>query len=153
MFMKSKLYLLLLASTALLASCTKWIPDNNDSTYIAGRWELMYVDRIRSYGSEPVYTGFENGVFNLSSGGRAEFSDPYGRMSGSWRLVDHYDGYYDAYGNWQSGPRSSLELRLYDNYDGRVIEWEFYLVEISGNRMIGYMNRFGSEYRYEFRRY
>ena len=62
----------------------------------------------------------------------------------AWKYKDLAEG---------CGPRSSLELRLYDNYDGRVIEWEFYLVEISGNRMIGYMNRFGSEYRYEFRRY
>ena len=151
--MKSKLYLFLLASTALLASCEKWVPDNNYNNYVAGNWELTYVERIRSYGSDPVYTGYENGMFYFSNGGRAEYSDDIGRMTGSWRMVQHNDGYYDAYGNWHSGLRNSLELRLYDDYDGGAIEWEFYVVEISGNRMIGYMNRYGNEYRYEFRRY
>ena len=150
--MKSKLYLFLLASTALLASCEKWVatPDTN---YITGSWQLQYVDRIRSYGTEPVYTGYEDGTFYLRNSGSAEYSDYLGRMTGTWRMLQHNDGYYDQYGNYHNGPRNSLELRLYDNYDGSVIEWEFYAIEFSGNRMIGYMNRYGSEYRYEFRRY
>lgn len=150
--MKPKLYLLLLAPVLLLASCEKWIPDNNYNR-IVGDWELVSVERYRSYGSEPVYTGYENGLFYFGNNQQAEYSDNYGRMNGTWRMVQRSDGYYDQYGNWQSGPRTSLELRLYDHYESRVIEWEFYMVEIYGNRMIGYMNRFGYDYRYEFIRY
>ena len=148
--MKSKLYLFLLASTALLASCEKWIPDTN---YVVGSWQLQYAERVRSYGNEQIYTGYENGSFYLRNNGSAEYSDHLGRMTGTWRMVQHNDGYYDEYGNWQSGPRNSLELRLYDNYRRDVIEWEFYAIEFSGNRMVGHMNRYGNEYIYVFRRY
>ena len=142
--MKSKLYLLLLAPVLILASCTKsTIGDYNNR--IVGNWQISYVERQGNYGTEPVYTGYEGGVFYLSNNGSARFSDSYGELSGSWRMIPRSDGY--------NGSNSSLELRLYDYYNDDAIEWEFYAVEFSGNRMIGYMNRYGYEYRYEFRRY
>lgn len=150
--MKPKFYLFLLASTLVFASCEKWIPENNHQQ-VTGNWELIAVDRIRSYGSEPVYTGYENGTFSFRSNEQAEYSDYKGRMTGTWRMIYRNDGYYDQYGDWQNGPRNSMELRLYDNYSNRVIEWEFYQTEIYSNTLVGYMNRFGNEYRYEFRRY
>ena len=150
--MKSKFYLLLLAPLLILASCKKWNA-GNESTYITGNWELVAVDRYNNYGTEPVYSEYESGAFYFSNNYQAEYSDSYGRMYGSWNLVQRSEGYYDPHGNWRNGPVTSLQMQLYDNYQRRVIEWEFYAVEISGNRMIGFMNRFGYEYRYEFRRY
>ena|SRR5215212_515477 len=141
--MKSKLYLLLLVPVLTLASCTKsTIAD--DSNRIAGNWQISYVERQGNYGTEPVYTGYESGVFYFSNNGSARFSDSYGEMTGSWRMVQRSNGYDGS---------NSLELRLYDYYNDDAIEWEFYAVEFTGNRMIGYMNRYGYEYRYEFRRY
>jgi hypothetical protein len=145
--MKPKLYLLLLASVLVLASCTKWVPEN-DNNRIVGNWRLVSVVRDGNYGSEPVNTGYENGTFNFSNNGNARFTDHIGQMNGSWRLVPR-SGYYDGQGNGNN----SLELRLYDHYNDDAIEWEFYAVDISSNRLVGYMNRYGYEYRYEFRRY
>ena len=142
--MKSKLYLLLLVPVLTLASCKKWtIAD--DSNRIVGNWQISYVERQGNYGSEPVYTGYEGGEFYFSNNGSARFSVSYGEMNGSWRMIPRSDGY--------NGGSNSLELRLYDYYNDDAIEWEFYAVEFTGNRMIGYMNRYGYEYRYEFRRY
>lgn len=142
--MKPKFYLLLLAPVLMLASCKKWTVDN-DYNNIVGDWKLVSAERQRSYGTEPVYTGYENGVFYFSNNQNAEYSDNYGSMTGSWRMVQHGGGY---------GNNPSLELRLYDYYDNRVIEWEFYSIEfVSSNRMIGYMTRYGEEFRFEFRRY
>jgi hypothetical protein len=143
--MKPKFYLFLVAFTFLLASCEKWVPDNNNYSRITGTWQLVAVDRLYSHGSEPVYSEYENGTFSFRSNESVEYSDYKGRMTGSWRLVNRSDGYY--------GPTNSLELRLYDYYGSRVIEWELYSVEIYSNSMVGYVNRFGNEYRYEFRRY
>jgi hypothetical protein len=120
---------------------------------IVGTWQLEYAERFRSYGTEPISTGYEYGEFYFSNNGNARYSDDIGDMNGSWRLIPRSDGYYDHNGNYQTGTRNSLELRLYDNYSNDAIEWEFYAVEFSGNRMIGYMNRFGNEYRYVFSRY
>lgn len=151
--MKPKFYaLLLLAPVLFLASCKKWVPENN-SGYIAGNWELVAVDRYNSYGTEPVYSEYQNGSFYFSNNYQAEFSDNIGRMNGNWNLIQRSEGYYDPYGRWNNGPVNTLQLRLYDNYERRVIEWEFYAVDITGSSMIGYMNRFGNDYRYEFRRY
>ena len=152
--MKPKFYaLLLLAPVLFLASCKKWVA-GNDYNYITGNWELVAIDRYSNYGTEPVYSEFENGAFYFSNNYQAEYSDNYGRLYGSWNLMQRSDGYYDPYGNWHNGPVNTMQLRLYDNnYDRRVIEWEFYAVEISNSRIIGYMNRYGYDYRYEFRRY
>jgi hypothetical protein len=149
--MKPKLYLLILAPVLFLAACSKSRLDSPAS--IAGTWQLEYAERFRSYGTEPVNTGYEFGEFYFSNNGSAKFTDDIGTLNGSWRMVQRSDGYYDHNGNYQSGIRYSLELRMYDNYSNDAIEWEFYAVEFSGNRMIGYMNRFGNEYRYVFRRY
>lgn len=138
-YMKPKLYLLLLVPLVMFASCTKWTVDTPASG-IVGSWRIAYVERQTSYGSQPENTGYENGTFYFSSGGNAEYSDHIGDMSGSWRIVQRSGG-------------NSLELRLYDYYGDGAIEWEFYSVEISGNRMIGYMTRYGYDYRFEFRRY
>jgi hypothetical protein len=142
--MKSKFYLLLLAPVFLLASCKKWNLDSPASA--AGNWQLESVEKSTNYGSQQVYTGYEYGTFYLRNNGSAQYADNAGTMDGSWRMVSHSDG---SYGN---GYSNSLELRLYDYYDNRVIEWEFYSIEFSGNRMIGYMNKYGYEYRYVFRR-
>lgn len=151
--MKPKFYLLLLAPVLLFASCKKWMPDTayND---ITGNWRMVSAERRTSYGVEPAYTGYENGVFYFSSNGNAEFSDNLGNMNGTWRMLQRSGGYYDYYGNWQNGTTTSLELRLYDYYSDDAIEWEFYSIEFtsSRNRMIGYMKRNGYDYRFEFRR-
>ncbi|HYF30247.1 MAG TPA: hypothetical protein VD993_03915 [Chitinophagaceae bacterium] len=149
--MKSKFYLLLLVPALMLSSCTKWIPDTQAN--IVGNWELVSVERYGPYGSEPIYSEYEYGEFYFGNNGTARYSDNYGQMDGSWRLIDRSDGYHDYYGNYRTGARTSMELRLYDYYDSRVIEWEFYSIELSGNHLVGYMNRFGYDYRYEFRRY
>jgi hypothetical protein len=144
--MKSKFYLLLLAPILILASCTK---SNLDApANVVGNWQLESVEKSTSYGSQPVSTGYEYGTFYLRNNGSAQYSDNAGTMDGSWRTVSHSDG---SSGN---GYSNSLELRLYDYYDNRVIEWEFYSIEFTsgGSRMIGYMNRFGNEYRYVFSR-
>lgn len=142
--MKSKLYLLLLAPMLIFASCKKIMVESPSN--IAGTWRLQYAERIRSYGSEPISTGYEYGEFYFGNNGNARFTDDMGTLNGSWRMVPRSDGY-------QNNSQYSLEMRLYDNYSGDAIEWEFYAVEVSGSRMIGYMNRYGNEYRYEFRRY
>lgn len=143
--MKSKLYLLLLAPMLIFASCKKYMLDGS-SNNIVGTWQLQYAERIRSYGAEPITTGYEYGEFYFSNNGSARYSDDIGTLNGSWRMVPRSDGY-------QNSSQFSLEMRLYDNYSGDAIEWEFYAVEVSGSRMTGYMNRYGNEYRYEFRRY
>src|SRR5829696_4214446 len=149
--MKSKFYLFLLVPALILASCQKWVPDSN-SNRIVGNWQIVSVERQGSFGSEPVYTGYENGVFYFNNNGNAQYSDNIGQMNGSWQLMQRQDGYYDYYGNWRNGPSTSLELRVYDYYNDYAIEWEFYAIEFtsSGNRLVGYMNRYGYDYRYEF---
>jgi len=138
--MKSNFYLLLLAPILFLSSCTKWLPNSQHD--IVGNWKIQSVERQTSYGSELVYTGYENGVFYFSTNGNAQYSDSYGQMNGTWRMVSHsVDG------------TNSLELRLYDYHGTDVIEWEFYTINRSGTRLIGYMSRYGIEYRFEFRRY
>lgn len=151
--MKPKFYLLLLAPVLMFASCTKWVPDTNYND-LAGNWRMVSAERRTSYGVEPVHTGYENGTFYFSNNGNAEYSDNYGRMNGSWRMVQRSGGYYDYYGNWQTGGTTSLELRLYDNYNDDAIEWEFYSIEMTSgrSRMVGYMKRNGYDYRFEFRR-
>ncbi|MGB8191910.1 MAG: hypothetical protein WCF67_08330 [Chitinophagaceae bacterium] len=138
--MKSKFYLFLLVASAAFASCTKSIPDVQQN--IVGNWEIVAVDRQTSYGYEPYYTPYQNGTFYFSNNGNAQYEDNIGQMTGSWRMVQR-----SGYAN------NSLELRLYDYYNDDAIEWEFYSIEMSGSRMVGYMNRYGYEYRYEFRRY
>ena len=138
--MKSKLYFLLLAPVLLFASCTKWLPNTQQN--IVGSWKIQSVERHTSYGSEHIYTGYEGGVFYFNNNGSAQYSDSYGQMNGTWRLVPRsVDG------------TNSLELRLYDYHNTDAIEWEFYSLNFSGTRLIAYMNKYGNEYRYEFRRY
>jgi hypothetical protein len=138
--MKPKLYLLLLAPILLLSACTKWFPSPQEN--IIGSWKLQSVERQTSYGSEHIYTGYEGGVFYFNNNGNAQYSDSYGQMNGTWRLISRPgDG------------TNALQLRVYDYYKGDAIEWEFYSINTSGTRMIGYMNKYGYEYRYEFRRY
>lgn len=136
--MKQKFYLLLLLPSLLFASCTKWMPDSRSN--ITGNWKITYVERQTNWGSEPAYTGYENGVFYFRNNESAQFSDNTGQMNGTWRMVQRVDG-------------NSLELRLYDYRGDRVIEWEIYDLAVSGSRMTGYVTRFGQEYRFEFTRY
>ena len=138
--MKSKFYLLLLVPVVLFASCTKGRLDTQAS--IVGSWKLASVEKQDSYGSQHVYTGYENGVFYLNNNGKAQYSDNIGQMNGTWRIVQR-----------PGDATNSLELRLYDYYNDDAIEWEFYSIDVSENRMVGYMNRYGYDYRYEFRRY
>lgn len=149
--MKPKFYLLLLVPVIMFASCTKSVPDAQAN--IVGNWKLQSVERKGNYGSEYVNSGYENGVFYFSNNGNARFEDNFGRLEGSWQIIPRSDGYYDYNGNWRNDVRHSLELRLYDYYNDDAIEWEFYTIELSGSRMVGYMNRYGYDYRYEFRRY
>jgi hypothetical protein len=138
--MKSNFYLLLLAPVLFLSSCTKWLPNSQHD--IVGNWKIQSVERQTSYGSELVYTGYENGVFYFNTNGNAQYSDSYGQMNGTWRMVSRSgDG------------TNSLELRLYDYHGTDVIEWEFHTINRSGTRLIGYMSRYGNEYRFEFKRY
>jgi len=138
--MKTKLYFLILVSTVMLASCTKWLPNGQQN--IVGSWKLESVQRQTSYGTEPIYTGYENGSFYFDNNGNAQYSDNYGQMNGTWRMVSH-----------PSDGTNSLELRIYDYHNSDAIEWEFYSTSVSSSRIVGYMNRYGYEYRYEFRRY
>ena len=133
--MKPKFYLLLLAPLFVLASCSKTNLDSPGS--IVGNWQLQSVERQGQY----ISTGYEYGTFYFNNNGSAHYSDDIGDMNGSWRIVSRPDG-------------NSLEVRLYDYYSNDAIEWEFYSVQFSsgGSRMIGYMNKYGYEYRYEFRR-
>ncbi|HEY0677485.1 MAG TPA: hypothetical protein VGD17_04330 [Chitinophagaceae bacterium] len=149
--MNRKFYLLLLAPVIIFASCSKSVPETQAN--IVGNWRIVSVERQTQYGTQPVYTGYENGTFYFYNGGNAEYSDHIGQMDGTWRIVQRSDGYYDYNGNWRNDLRYSLELRLYDYYYDDAIEWEFYSIELSGGRMVGYMNRYGEDYRYEFRRY
>ena len=138
--MKPKFYYLFLAPVLLLASCTKWMP--NPQQDIAGSWKIQSIERRTSYGSEPFFSGYEHGVFYFNNNGNAQYADSYGQMNGTWRLVSRsYDG------------TNSLELRMYNYHGSDAIEWEFHSINLSGSRMIGYMNKYGYEYRYEFRRY
>ena len=138
--MKSKLYLLLLVPVMMLASCVKWLPDTQQN--IVGNWKISSVERQTPYGTEYINTSYENGVFYFSNNGNAQYSDNYGQMNGTWRMSSH-----------AGDVNNSLQLRLYDYYHNDAIEWEFYSVSVSGNRIIGYMSRYGYDYRYEFRRY
>jgi hypothetical protein len=149
--MKPKFYLFLLVPALIFASCTKSTLDTQAN--IVGNWKLQSVERKGNYGSDYVNTGYENGVFYFSNNGNAQFEDNIGRLDGTWRMVQRSDGYYDYNGTWRNDVRNSLELRLYDYRNDDAIEWEFYTIELSGNRMVGYMNRYGYDYRYEFRRY
>lgn len=137
-YMKHKFYFLLLVPVLLLASCTKGILDNRNN--ITGTWEIVAVERQTNYGSEPIYTGYEEGTFYFNNNGSASYSDRRGQLTGSWSLIQRADG-------------NSLELRLYDYYNDEGIEWEFYSVDLYSGRMVGYMDRFGEHYRFEFRRY
>ncbi len=139
-YMKSKLYFLLLVPILMLASCEKWVPDVQQN--IVGSWKITSVEKQTPYGSDYVNTGYENGVFYFSNNGNAQYSDNYGQMNCSWRLTAH-----------PGESTNSMQLQLYDYYHNDAIEWEFYSVSLSGNRIIGYMNRYGYDYRYEFRRY
>jgi len=133
--MKSKFYLLLIAPLFVLASCTKTNLDSPAS--VVGSWRLESVERE----GHIINTGYEYGTFYLNHNGSAQYSDDIGDMNGSWRVVSRPDG-------------NSLEMRLYDYYSNDAIEWEFYTVQFSsgGSRMVGYMNKYGYEYRYVFRR-
>jgi len=133
--MKSKLYFLLLAPLFFLASCSKTNLDSPVS--VVGSWQLESVERQ----GQIIHTGYEYGVFYFRNNGSAQYSDDIGDMSGSWNIVSRPDG-------------NSLEVRLYDYYSNDAIEWEFYSVQFSsgGSRMVGYMNKYGYEYRYVFRR-
>jgi hypothetical protein len=133
--MKSKFYLLLLAPLFILASCSKTRLDSPAN--VVGNWQLQSVERQ----GQLINTGYEYGEFYFRSNGSAQYVDDIGEMNGSWQMVSHPEG-------------NSLELRLYDYYSNSAIEWEFYSIELSsgGSRMIGYMNKYGYEYRYVFGR-
>ena len=63
-------------------------------------------------------------------------------MNGTWKLVPHpEDG------------TTALQLRIYGPHNNDAIEWEFYTIDVSASRLVGYMNRYGDEYRYEFKKY
>ena len=138
--MKSKFYPLLLAPILFLASCTKWLPNSQQN--VVGSWEIVSIEQQMPNGSQQVYSDYQSGIFYFSNNGKAQYSDRIGQMDGTWRLVPRT----------QDGT-NSLELRLYDYHNSDAIEWEFYSVDVSSNRMVGYMNRNGYDYRYEFRRY
>jgi len=140
MHMKSKFYFFLLIPTLLFASCTKWLADGQQ--YIYGSWKIVSIQQQGPNASIEVNSPYKAGTFYFGNNGDAQYSDQIGPMSGTWKLVSRpQDG------------TNSLEMRLYDNHSSDAIEWEFYTVDISANRLVGYMNRFGYDYRYEFTRY
>ena len=139
MHMKSKFYPLLLIPVLFLASCTKWLPGVQQN--ISGSWKIVSAERQTAYGNEQISTGYEYGTFYFSNNGNAQYSDQFGQLNGTWQLVPHpQDG------------TTALQLRLYGLHNSDTIEWEFYSIDASGNRLVGYMNQYGDEYRYEFRR-
>ena len=139
MHMKSKFYPLLLIPVLFLASCTKWLPGAQQD--VTGNWQLVSAERKIPNGSEQVITGYEYGTFSFRNNGNAQYTDQFGQLSGTWQLVPHPE---DA--------TTALQLRLYGSHSGDTIEWEFHTIDVTGNRLVGYMNKYGDEYRYEFRR-
>ena len=92
-----KMLLLFLALPFLLGACSKVVPDREDS--IQGRWVLLYAEKQRFYGTRPVITGYEDGVFYFYSNREAVYDDGYDLLQGQWQLHRVNDGYYDNNGH------------------------------------------------------
>ncbi len=145
-----KLYPLVLL-LPFLSSCTKWLPENR----IEGSWVLTEVQKRRPFANETLYSPYQNGTFLFFSNGNAVYSDSFGTMQGDWQMRNVNDqGYYDSEGQWQSGTRTVLWVRLIDFSTNRVIDWYFdrFDFRTSGNRLVGFMDSPSYNYRYTFRR-
>lgn len=151
--MKKALHLSLLAIIIIAAaSCTKYV--ESPRSRMEGSWTLQLVERSGKYGTERIYTGFENGVFDFMPGGSASYSDGLGTLNGRWEMRNVREGYYDGGGHYQERTIQVLYVNV-SNYSGsRVFSVEFDELQFSGNNYFtgGYQTD-NYDYWYDFARY
>jgi hypothetical protein len=131
------------------SSCKKWLPENR----IEGSWQLTELQKRRPFGNETLSSDYKTGRFTFFEDRTARYSDANGAMQGSWEIRKVNDGgYTDSDGNWQSGDRQVLWIKLYDFSSNRVIDWYFDRFDFrsSGQRLFAFMEGSGYNYRYCF---
>ena len=119
---------------------------------LTGSWYLY--DASELYGNS--WYSFDAGIYGvltLYGNGNAQYEDGNIFMQGSWYTNDEYDGYYDAYGNYQTDLHQSFQASL-SGGGNHALSLYFDDISFAGN------NQFTGTYytgktiqRYTFRRY
>jgi hypothetical protein len=142
---------ILMTSIVLFTGCSKVVFYDDDQPVITGSWILTDAAHKDAYGWYPVLTGVEHGVFHFYSNGTARYTERGVTMTGTWRMVTEYGGYYDEYGNYYNNSHSSLQVNLADYYGSESINMYFDHVRVYGNRFVAtnYNNHYIERYRFE----
>src|SRR5687767_9336804 len=122
--MHPKLYstIILLFCVFTLSSCSKWlIPEDK----LEGSWRLAEVERKRTFNTETITTGYENGVFIFNENTTATYTDATGTMTGNWLLKYSSHTSYDAAGQPSTKSKVTLSIKLRDFPSNRFIDWMF----------------------------
>lgn len=130
--------LALIMVPVLLTGCTKVLTQEDR---LVGAWQLLYAEKDGFFKTTTINTGYENGTFYFYDNGQAEFDDGFTLMRGNWELRWVKDGYYDAYGQYQTGSHQVFRLQLVNFQENRVLDWVF---DDSGFRS---RNQFGASYQ------
>jgi hypothetical protein len=148
-----KRYLLLLLPVSFLFSgCGGWMRYMEDR--VIGSWRLSSAAKHQSFKKDPIYTGYEPGIFYFYDNGQARYSDGGLEMEGSWQLRYISNSGYDINGNSTSNSRTVFTLHLVNFQSNKVLNLDFDDFRFnSRDRFTAEYETFSYYYRYIFERY
>lgn len=145
-------YLPLLLIVLFAQSCIKSSVAPNVPP-IAGSWVLIETKQSTGNGWYYFNSGLEEGIFDFTNNGSAQYDDGYNLMTGNWSLRTISSGYYDEFGNYYNELHDSFEIHVYDNYTRNSADLYFDDVRFTGSKIIATNYYGGVISKYVFGRY
>jgi hypothetical protein len=149
--MKRHLLPLLLISL-IFSGCSTWTYPREDR--LIGVWKLSGAAKHRIFSNEPIYTGYESGVFYFYNNGQARYTEGSLEMEGSWQLRYISNTSYDIHGNSTSNSRNVFTIHLVNFQSNKVLNLDFDDCRFKNrNQFTAEYETFSYNYRYIFERY
>lgn len=145
---------LLIAAISSLSSCIKTVetPPVPVADPLLGSWYLYEAAESYGQGWYPFNAGI-NGILSFYENDDAQYDDGYTLMRGHWYIVDAYDGYYDQFGNYYSGPHQNFIASL-TGRAGSSLDLYFDYISFNGSNQFTCTYYTGKSIeRYIFKRY